>query len=63
MSFKPVDSPERQTGHPEIVGVAKQVKFRPDESADYVQMYVPLPQDPIDDMQLLVGRRPGAPTR
>jgi putative ABC transport system permease protein len=43
----------------QIVGVARQVKFRPDESRDYVQMYVPLAQDPVDDMLLLVRAKTG----
>ncbi|MDP3717754.1 MAG: ABC transporter permease [Acidobacteriota bacterium] len=38
----------------EIVGVARQVKQRPDEVADFVQMYVPMVQDPSDDMILMV---------
>jgi len=38
----------------EIVGVARQVKGRPDEAEDFVQLYVPLAQDPLDDMFLLV---------
>ena len=43
----------------EIVGVAKQVKFRPDESADYVQMYSPFAQDPVDDVLMLVRSKTG----
>jgi putative ABC transport system permease protein len=38
----------------EIVGVARQVKGRPDETEDLVQIYVPLAQSPVDDMYLLV---------
>ena len=43
----------------EIVGVARQVKFRPDESRDYVQLYVPLAQDPVDDVLMLVRSKTG----
>jgi putative ABC transport system permease protein len=43
----------------EIIGVAKQVKQRPDEAADYVQMYTPLLQDPIGDVNLLVKANRG----
>ena len=38
----------------EIVGVARQVKGRPDEAEDLVQVYVPLAQDAMDDMFLVV---------
>ena len=53
----------------EIVGVARQVKGRPDETEDRVHVYVPLAQDPVDDIFMLVragigtarGARPGGP--
>ncbi|MGH9794497.1 MAG: ADOP family duplicated permease [Candidatus Acidiferrales bacterium] len=38
----------------EIVGVARQVKGRPDETEDFLQIYVPLVQDLRDDIYLLV---------
>jgi putative ABC transport system permease protein len=38
----------------EIVGVARQVKGRPDETEDLVQVYVPLAQDTIGDIFLVV---------
>ena len=45
----------------EIVGVARQVKGRPDETEDLVQIYVPMAQDLVDDIYL---RRPaGVRTR
>jgi putative ABC transport system permease protein len=43
----------------QIVGVARQVKGRPDEAEDYVQLYVPLAQDPFDDIFLLVRPKAG----
>jgi putative ABC transport system permease protein len=43
----------------EVVGVARQVKGRPDESEDFVQLYVPLAQDPFDDIFLLVRPQVG----
>jgi putative ABC transport system permease protein len=43
----------------EIVGVARQVKGRPDESEEFVQLYVPLAQDPFDDIFLLVRPQVG----
>jgi putative ABC transport system permease protein len=60
VSFKPAQAPPTdQPTIAEIVGVAKQVKLRPDESADYVQMYIPFTQDPVDDVMLLVRSRTG----
>jgi putative ABC transport system permease protein len=38
----------------EIVGVARQVKGRPDETEDFVQIYVPMAQSLRDDIYLLV---------
>jgi putative ABC transport system permease protein len=38
----------------EIVGVARQVKGRPDETAEFQQVYVPLAQAALDDMFLVV---------
>ena len=38
----------------EIVGVARQVKGRPDELEDFQQVYVPLAQAPLDDIFLVV---------
>jgi putative ABC transport system permease protein len=48
---------ESQTAPPvvrEIVGVVRQVKGRPDEREDFVQIYVPLAQDPMGDMFMVV---------
>ena len=38
----------------QIVGVARQVKGRPDEAEDLVQVYVPIAQSPVDDIFMLV---------
>jgi putative ABC transport system permease protein len=60
ISFKPVQAtPTDKPTIAEIVGVAKQVKHRPDEAAEYVQMYVPFTQDPVDDVMLLVRSKTG----
>jgi putative ABC transport system permease protein len=48
------DAPEAQRVVREIVGVARQVKGRPDETEDFLQVYVPMAQDPVDDIYLLV---------
>jgi len=39
----------------EIVGVVTQVKGRPDETEDVVQIYVPLAQHTVDDIYLLAA--------
>lgn len=59
VSFNQVDSPNDKPSIAEIVGVARQVKFRPDESQDYVQLYVPLAQDPLDDVLMMVRSKTG----
>ncbi len=60
VSFKPTDAAANDKPNiAEIVGVARQVKFRPDESRDYVQLYVPLAQDPVDDVLMLVRSKTG----
>ncbi len=59
VSFTPVDAPNGKPNIAEIVGIARQVKFRPDESRDYVQIYVPFAQDPIDDVLMLVRSKTG----
>lgn len=43
----------------EVVGVARQVRNRPDETEAFVQLYVPLAQSPVDDIYLLVRPQPG----
>jgi putative ABC transport system permease protein len=39
--------------------VARQIKGRPDETADFVQLYVPMAQDLSDDMFLVVRPKSG----
>ncbi len=43
----------------EIVGVARQIKGRPDEIEAFEQVYVPLAQDPSDDMYFVVRPESG----
>ncbi len=50
--------PEAKPDIREIVGVARQVKRRPDEQDPFLQVYVPLAQAPLDDMFIAV--RPDA---
>jgi putative ABC transport system permease protein len=54
-----VRSPSGRLQARQIVGVARQVKGRPDEAEDFVQLYVPLAQDPLDDMFMLVRPKTG----
>ena len=60
VAFKVADSPQDTPNVGEIVGVAKQVKGRPDEPKDYVQIYVPMRQAPPMGMSVSVKHRPGA---
>jgi putative ABC transport system permease protein len=54
VALRPTSSPEAKPVVREIVGVARQVKGRPDEAAEFVQLYVPMAQDLADDTFLLV---------
>ncbi len=58
VALTPVNAPRRTPVIREIVGVARQVKGRPDETDDLVQLYQPLTQAVLDDIYLLV--RPAA---
>jgi putative ABC transport system permease protein len=60
VSFTPADAAaDAKPAIAEIVGVARQVKARPDEAQDFIQMYVPLAQDPVDDVLMLVRATAG----
>jgi putative ABC transport system permease protein len=52
--LRPASSPQAKPVVREIVGVARQVKGRPDETRDFVQLYVPMAQDLSDDIFLVV---------
>ena len=54
VAMRPTASGQAPPAVREIVGVARQVKGRPDETEDLVQLYVPLAQDVVDDIYLLV---------
>ncbi|HET9482593.1 MAG TPA: ABC transporter permease [Xanthomonadales bacterium] len=60
VSVKLSDRADAATTVREIVGVARQVKARPDEREDFVQLYVPLAQSPTDDIYLLVRPESGS---
>lgn len=60
--LRPSESPLDKPVVREIVGVARQVKRRPDETSDLVQLYVPMAQDLSDDMMLMVRPQAGRAT-
>ena len=60
IAVKPADAaPGDKPTILEIVGVAKQVKQRPDESSDFVQLYAPVAQDLVGDIFMLVRSQSG----
>jgi len=54
LALRPAGSPQAPAVVREVVGVARQVKERPDETEASVQVYVPLAQNLLDDLYLLV---------
>jgi len=62
VSMRPVGAPGRAPVVREIVGVARQVKARPDEADEMLQVYVPLAQDAQDDMFMVVRPASGDAT-
>ena len=60
VALRPSSAPEAEPVVREIIGVARQVKGRPDETADFVQVYVPMAQDLSDDIYLVVRPKAGA---
>ena len=59
IALRPAVAPQQKPDIREIVGVATQVKGRPDERHDFVQVYVPMAQDLSDDMFLVVRPKSG----
>lgn len=59
ISLRPPDAPADRAVVREIVGVARQIKGRPDETEVFRQVYVPLAQQPTDDLYLLVRASTG----
>ena len=59
VALRPTSSPQAKPVVREIVGVARQVKGRPDEAKDFVQLYVPMAQDLLDDMFVVVRPKSG----
>jgi len=54
VAFAPADASDGKPTIVEVVGVAKQVKQRPDETKEFVQFYTPIAQDLIGDIILMV---------
>jgi putative ABC transport system permease protein len=54
LALRPASAPDAKPAVREIVGVARQLKERPDETEEYVQIYAPITQLIDDDMFLLV---------
>jgi putative ABC transport system permease protein len=54
VALRPGSSPEAKPVIREIIGVARQIKGRPDEPKDFVQIYVPNAQDLSDDIFMVV---------
>ena len=59
IAIRLTDAPQDKPKVREIVGVARQVKGRPDEPKDLVQYYAPMAQDLADDIYLVVRPRSG----
>jgi putative ABC transport system permease protein len=59
VALRPTSSPDAKPVVREIVGVARQVKGRPDEAKDFVQLYVPMSQLISDDMFVVVRPKSG----
>jgi len=59
VALRPAGSPQVKPDVREIVGVARQIKGRPDEVKDFIQVYVPMAQDLSDDMFLVVRPKSG----
>jgi putative ABC transport system permease protein len=60
VAIRPTGAPDAPPLFREIVGVVQQVKGRPDETEDLLQIYVPLAQHTVGDIFLLVRPQSGA---
>ena len=58
--LRPAGAPQAKPEIREVVGVARQVKGRPDETADLLQVYVPMTQRIMDDLFVLVRPESGS---
>ncbi len=60
LALRAASTPDAPPEEREVVGVARQVKGRPDEASDLVQVYAPVVQDLTDDLYLVARPGPGA---
>jgi putative ABC transport system permease protein len=54
VSLRPAGAPQAKPMVRDIIGVARQIKGRPDETGDFLQVYVPMTQLIMDDIFLVV---------
>jgi putative ABC transport system permease protein len=59
VGLRPAASPQATPAVCEVVGVARQVKGRPDELKDFVQLYTAMAQDLSDDVYMVVRPKSG----
>ena len=59
LAIRPAAAPQAKPFIREIVGVARQVKGRPDETEDLLQIYIPLAQNTVGDIFLFVRPESG----
>jgi putative ABC transport system permease protein len=59
VALRPASAPQAEPTIREIVGVARQVKGRPDERTAFVQIYAPMTQDLADDIYMVVRPKAG----
>jgi putative ABC transport system permease protein len=59
VALRPTSAPQADPEIREIVGIARQVKGRPDEKSDFVQIYVPMAQALSDDVFMVVRPKSG----
>lgn len=62
IATRPASAPQARPVLREIVGVARQIKGRPDEIEPRLQISVPMAQNPMDDIFLLVRTASGSAT-
>ena len=60
LAIRPAGAAQAPAVVREIVGVARQVKGRPDEAADLMQLYVPMAQNAVDDIFFTVRPATGS---
>ena len=62
VALRPASAPQAEPVVREIVGVARQIKGRPDEAEDLIQLYAPIAQALSDDVYMVVRPKAGEAT-